>query len=107
MNLSTRTVCASWDGDKPYAWKWSQVSDNEFRQQVCISDEDGVIHATVPPCAEGAKLVNAELSGLAVLAAQVMDSELPYNLAQTRRNGHSNLAQRSASLVEANLNTLF
>ena len=76
---------------------------------VCTSYQHGVLSVTVPPCAENEQLVTAELSGLAVLAAQVMDSELPNNLAQHGRRvrGHSNLAQRSASLVEANLNTLF
>ena len=53
----------------------SQVSSNEFRQNVCIGEQDGVIHASIPPCAEGEQLVDAELSGLAVLAAQVKDPE--------------------------------
>ena len=42
---------------------------------------DGVVSAALPPCARGEKLVEADLAGLAVLAAPVNDSESPDNLA--------------------------
>ena len=94
-----------------YSRLLAEVTDDEFHHQVCIAQVDGIFRASVPPCVEGEQLVNAELSGLAVLAAQVLDSELPpsdtYNLAQTGGRSRNALAQRSANLVEANINTLF
>ena len=47
----------------------AQINDGGSYHQVCVGEADGVIRASVPPCAADERAVTADLSGLAVLAA--------------------------------------